>query len=271
MEITKDKISALSTPTVNPTLGAKLNDGGNILGGSSVTSGENVPKNDNGLGELPQLDPPVRVNSAAPSDDQLNMFMNLLLKLLQLAGQMMETQAQNFKNRQNANENVYKSQIGAAQETLTKNRTNAWVGLAAGGMALGAAAYSFKQLGSAGSKTTEFVKLSKPEKMADGVSALSDSSKVAMKGLGREIDQLNTKAQTITASSNAMGNTATSSGQIAASENEYKAAAEEALANLQRKGAESLDQVVNSGQSVIDKLASEMVAILKNVMMASVR
>jgi hypothetical protein len=58
---------------------------------------------------------------------------------------------------------------------------------------------------------------------------------------------------------------------MAASQREFEAASKEALANLQRKGGESLDQAVSSSQAIMDKFSSELVASLKNVLMAAVR
>jgi len=270
----------INTESVKPAMMPVIESGSSItpqtgkpiLDGNALHVGNGVPKNDGtGTNSTPEISEPTSVSIFQISEEQSQMFANLLMKLLQLSGIMMETQAQNLKNRQSANENVYSSQLKAAEETLSKNRINAWVGIAAGGFTLAAAGFSVKQLGVAGSKTKEFSKLSGATKAENGVTAVSDASKNTMKGLGREIDQLNTKAQTITAGANAMGNTANSSGQMAASQSEYEAAANEALANLQRKGAESIDQAVSSNQSVFDKLSSEMVASLKSVMMAAVR
>jgi hypothetical protein len=271
MEITADKASTVSTPSTLPTTPLQPSNTGNVLPGNSVTLQNDVPKKEGGLEEVPKLDPPIALTAADISEEQFNQFMALLMKLLQLAGEVMETQAQNLKNRQSANMNVYQSQIGAADANLSKNTLNAWMGIAAGGLALAASAFSFKQLASAGSKTAEFAKLSKPGGGTESVTAVSDSSKLTLKALGREIDQLNTKAQTTTAAANASGSLLTSSGQMAASQRELEASSKEALANLQRKGAESLDQAVSSSQAIIDKFSSDLVASLKNVSMAAVR
>lgn len=257
-----------SSPTTSPATSAP------ILDGNAVVVGNGVPKEGPApAGSAPDIQAP-ETSSISPfemSEEQAQMFMALLIRLLQLAGLMQENQAQNMKNRQGANEQVFSSQIKAAEETRTKNRINAWAGIAAGGLALAAGAFSIRQLSQAGVKTTEFSKLSGAKTSESGVSALSDAAKTQMKSLGREIDQLNTKAQTITAGANAMGTTGTSMGQMASSQSEYEAAAKEALANLQRKGAESIDQAVSSNQSLIDKLSVEMVASLKSVVMAAVR
>lgn len=258
-----------TAPTITPTTQAP------ILDGNAVVVGNDIPKSGAApTGSAPEIEAP-ETNAVSPfamSEEQSQMFMALLIKLLQLAGLMQETQAQNMKNRQGANEQVYSSQIQAAKDTQSKNRSSAWAGLAAGGMAMAAAGFSGFQLFKAGSKTAEFSKLSGATKSSEtGVSAISDAAKTSMKGLGREIDQLNTKAQTITAGANAMGTTGTSIGQMAGSQSEYEAAAQDALANLQRKGADSIDQAVSSNQSLIDKLSVEMVASLKSVVMAAVR
>jgi hypothetical protein len=103
------------------------------------------------------------------------------------------------------------------------------------------------------------------------VNAVSADSKLQIKGLGREIDQLNTKAQTFTAGLNAVSSTANSGAQIASANQEFEAAAKDALANLISKGAQSLDQGVTSNQAVFDKFASELVSTMKSVMTAAVR
>lgn len=271
-KINTDSIKPTTLPVIDSGSGISSQIAKPILDGNALHVGNGVPKSEGaGANATPEISEPAKVSIFEISEEQSRMFADLLMKLLQLSGIMLETQAQNLKNRQSANENVYSTQLKAAEETLSKNRTNAWVGIAAGGMTLAAAGFSVKQLGAAGSKTQEFSKLSGATKAENGVSVLSDASKNTMKGLGREIDQLNTKAQTITAGANAMGNTSNSAGQMAASQSEYEAAANEALANLQRKGAETLDQAVSSNQSVFDKLSSEMVASLKSVMMAAVR
>ena len=235
-------------------------------------------KNGNAEGTgAPQIDAPPAQKTDSPfalTEEQATTFMNLLLKLLELAGEMMKTQAENMKNRQVANEAVYNSSIKAAENTLSKNRTNAAVGIAAGGLTLVASGFALKQLGSSATKIKEFTNISKGSTSGageTGVSAVSDASKLQLKGLGREIDQLNSKGQTIAASATAVGNSATASGQMAAANDEYEAAALEALANLQRKGSDSIDQAINSSQSVIDKVSSEMVASLKNLAMSAVR
>lgn len=248
-----------------------------IIDGPSVTQGTTVGKTGNTEGAgAPQIEAPPAQKTDSPftlTDEQATTFMNLLLKLLQLAGEMMETQAENMKNRQAANTNVYNSSIDAAKSTRTKNVTNAAVGIAAGGLTLVAASVALKQLGSSASKIKEFTKISKGQAGAGetGVTAVSDASKLQLKGLGREIDQLNAKGQTISAAATSLGNTAVAGGQMGAAIEEYKAAALDALANLQRTGAQSLDQAVTSSQSVIDKLSTEMVASLKNLAMSAVR
>jgi hypothetical protein len=277
MSITTDTAPRITPPGLSPestTPIASPTTSTPILDGNAVVVGNGVPKDGPApAGGAPEIQAPETgaVSPFAMSDEQSQMFMALLIKLLQLAGVMQETQSQNMKNRQGANEQVFSSQMKAAEETRTKNRINAWAGIAAGGMALAAGAFSIRQLSQAGAKTTEFSKLSGAKTTESGVSALTDATKTQMKGLGREIDQLNTKAQTITAGANAMGTTGNSMGQMASSQSEYEAAAKEALANLQRKGAESIDQAVSSNQSLIDKLSVEMVASLKSVVMAAVR
>jgi hypothetical protein len=271
MEITTDTTNRIVPPVLDPTTSGNSVTDKTILGGNALQVAEGVPKSDgNGTSLNPEISKPTSVFVFGFSDQQGATFANLLLKLLQMAGEMLEIQAQNLKNRQSANENVYQSQLDAAQATLAKNRTNAWVGIAAGGMTLAATGFALKQTVNAGSKTGELTKMSKPQ-AGDGVNAVSDSSKLQIKGLGRDIDQLNTKAQTITAGANAMSSTANSGAQIASAGKEYEAAAKDALANLLSKGAQSLDQAVTSNQSVFDKLSSEILATLKSVMMAAVR
>jgi hypothetical protein len=384
-KINTESVKPATMPFIEGGSGIPPQTGKPILDGNALHVGNGVPKNDGaGTNSTPEISEPASVSIFEMSEEQSQMFAKLLMKLLQLSGIMLETQAQNLKNRQSANENVYSSQLKAAEETLSKNRINAWVGIAAGGLTLAAAGFSVKQLSGAGSKTTEVSGLSKKqtglmeeqaslvskggklnasesaklknineeietlgtqyEKLGNDIKALKtekavlektvnlgDAQKTRLtqldkdindlgpryekigkdidqlqldkntllsnvsnldpadkaalskleveiknlgnqsKTVGREIDQLNTKAQTITAGANAMGNTANASGQMAASQSEYEAAANEALANLQRKGAESIDQAVSSNQSVFDKMSSEMVASLKSVMMAAVR
>lgn len=271
MEITTDTSNRITPPVLDPITTGTTSTDKSILTGNALQIGEGVPKAvGNGNDPTPDISKPASVSPFGFSDEQGATFANLLLKLLQMAGDMLEIQAQTLKNRQSANENVYDAQISAAKETLTKNRTNAWVGIAAGGMTLAASGFALKQTVVAGSKTGELSKMSKPQ-TGEGVTAVSDASKLQMKGLGREIDQLNTKAQSIAAGANAMGATANSGAQIASANNEYEAAAKEALANILSKGAQSLDQSLTSNQAVFDKLSSEMVATLKNVMMAAVR
>lgn len=248
-----------------------------IIDGPAVTQGTTVGKNgDTEAAGAPQIEAPPAHKMESPfalTDEEATSFMNLLLKLLELAGEMMKTQAENMKNRQAGNEEVYKSSIKAAESTLSKNRTNAIVGMAAGGLTLVASNFAMKQLWSSATKIKEFTNISKGQAGIGetGVSAVSDASKLQLKGLGREIDQLNTKGQTISAAATSIGNTATASGQMAAANSEFEAAAQEALANLQRKGVDSMDQVINSSQSVIDKVSSEMVASVKNLAMSAVR
>jgi len=248
-----------------------------IVDGPSVTQGTTVGKTGNTEGAgAPQIEAPPAQKTDSPftmTDEQASTFMNLLLKLLQLAGEMMETQAENMKNRQNANYKVYTSSIDAAQSTRTKNITNAAVGMAAGGLTLAASGVALWKLGSSAAKIKEFTNISKGQSGVGetGVSVVSDASKLQLKGLGREIDQLNATGQTISAVASSIGNTAVAGGQMGAAIEEYKAAAADALANLERTGAQSLDQAVTSSQAVIDKLSMEMVASLKNLAMSAVR
>jgi hypothetical protein len=230
--------------------------------------------NTDGAG-APQIDAPPAQKTDSPftlTDEQATTFMNLLLKLLQLAAEMMKTQAENMKNRQSSNQAVYNSSMSAAESTLSKNKTNAWAGIIAGGLTIAAGTFALKQLGSSATKLKEFTNVSRGQAGAGGtgVSAVSDASKLNLKGLGREIDQLTAKGQSVSAIATAMGNTGQATGQMFASKDEFEAAALDALANLERKGSDSLDQAVSSNQAVIDKFSTEMVASLKNLAMSAV-
>jgi hypothetical protein len=271
MEITTDTTNRITPPVLDPTTTGTTSADKNILTGNALKIGEGVPKTDgSGNTSIPDIPKSATVSAFSVSDDQANLFATLVLKLLQMAAAVLEIQAQNLKNRQTANESVYSAQLQAADATRTKNRTNAWVGLAAGGVTLVGAGFAFKQTISAGAKTVELSKMTKPQ-TGEGVNAVSADSKLQIKGLGREIDQLNTKAQTFTAGLNAVSSTANSGAQIASANQEFEAAAKDALANLISKGAQSLDQGVTSNQAVFDKFASELVSTMKSVMTAAVR
>jgi hypothetical protein len=177
-----------------------------------------------------------------------------------MAAEYIKQQNELNQTRQKAVEQGFKASMDAAQKNYDKNMTQAIVGIVGASVSLAGAGFAGFKLAGAGKE----VKALNALKGVDG-------EKVQIKIKTATIDQATQVGQT----ANAMASGASQGGQsiagTVAADQEYDAKAQEALAQLIAKTAESLANNEGATRQIIDKFANDLMALLKGFSASTVR
>lgn len=230
-----------------------------LLGDQALIQGETVtsqpPAHLSGTPEIPAPEETTRVGIPTFGDGQEVNIQQLLMWIATMASEYIKQQNELLKTRQKAVEGGFKASMDAAQKNYDKNMTQAIVGIVGASVSLAGAGFAGFKLAGAG-------------KEVKGLSGLSDS---ALKVKTTSIDHATQIAQTANAVASGTSQGSQSIAGTVAAGQEYDAKAQEALAQLIAKTAESITSNEGATRQIIEKFANELMALLKNFSASTVR
>lgn len=263
-----------------------------LIQGKTVTS--QAPSDHSGTPEIPDPNETTSVGTTSFGGDQVIDIQQLLMWIATMAAEYIKQQNELLKTRQKAVEGGFKASMDAAQKNYDKNMTQAIVGIVGASVSLAGAGMASLNLGSAGKELKVLAKAPKAtDAPATGVSAQSavntDLSKAAPKvaeapateinikpavnteASKLKIDHLTAKGQTWNAAAGGLSQGSQSIGGTVSADQEYDAKADEALAQLIAKTAESITSNEGSTRQIIEKFANDLMALLKNFAASTTR
>ena len=238
-----------------------------LIQGGTVTA--QPPSGNSGAPEIPAPSETSSVDSTTFGGDKTIDIQQLLMWIATMAAEYIKQQNELNVTRQKAVEQGFTASIDAAQKNYDKNMTQAIVGIVGASVSLAGAGMASFNLGSAGKEIKVLAKAPKAtDAPATGVNAQlavnPDVSKL-------KIDQFTAKGQTWNAAAGGLSQGAQGVAGTVTAGQEFDAKAQEALAQLIAKTADSITSNEGATRQIIDKFVNDLMAMLKNFTASSVR
>ena len=224
-----------------------------LIQGGTVTA--QPPSGNSGAPEIPAPSETSSVDSTTFGGDKTIDIQQLLMWIATMAAEYIKQQNELNKTRQKAVEQGFNASMDAAQKNYDKNMTQAIVGIVGASVSLAGAGFAGFKLAGAGKE----------------VKALKGLEGDALKGKALSIDQATQAGQTANAMASGVSQGSQSIAGTVAADQEFDAKAQEALAQLIAKTAESLANNEGSTRQIIDKFATDLMALLKGFAASTVR
>jgi hypothetical protein len=240
--------TGIGTLTTNRVLDAQA-----LLQGETVTS--QPPQDSSGTPEIPSPDETASVGTTSYGGDQVIDIKQLLMWVATMAAEYIKQQNELLKTRQKAVEGGFKASMDAAQNNYDKNMTQAIVGIVGASVSLAGAGFAGFKLTGAGKE----------------IKGLGGMDKATIKEKSMLIDHSTQIAQTANAVASGTSQGSQSIAGTVSADQEYDAKADEALAQLIAKTAESITSNEGSTRQIIEKFANDLMALLKNFAASTTR
>lgn len=224
-----------------------------LIQGGTVTA--QPPSGDSGAPEIPAPSETASVDSTTFGGDKTIDIQQLLMWIATMAAEYIKQQNELNVTRQKAVEQGFTASIDAAQKNYDKNMTQAIVGIVGASVSLAGAGFAGFKLAGAG-------------KTVKGLDA-SDANAFKTKTLS--IDHSTQVAQSVNAMASGTSQGAQGVAGTVTAGMEFDAKAQEALAQLIAKTADSITSNEGSTRQIIDKFVNDLMAMLKNFTASSVR
>jgi cytochrome c556 len=224
-----------------------------LIQGGTVTA--QPPSGNSGAPEIPAPSETSSVDSTTFGGDKTIDIQQLLMWIATMAAEYIKQQNELNVTRQKAVEQGFTASIDAAQKNYDKNMTQAIVGIVGASVSLAGAGFAGFKLAGA-SKT---------------VKGLDPSDVDAFKTKTLSIDQSTQVAQSVNAMASGASQGAQGIAGTVTAGQEFDAKAQEALAQLIAKTADSITSNEGATRQIIDKFVNDLMAMLKNFTASSVR
>jgi len=233
-----------------------------LVQGGTVTA--QPPSGNSGAPEIPAPSETSAVDSAAFGGDKTIDIQQLLMWIATMAAEYIKQQNELNVTRQKAVEQGFTASIDAAQKNYDKNMTQAIVGIVGASVSLAGAGFAGFKLAGAGKE----LKSLRGNTSGEGVTSLS---KEGFKTSVASIDQSTQLGQTANAIASGVSQGAQGIAGTVTAGQEFDAKAQEALAQLIAKTADSITSNEGATRQIIEKFTNELMAMLKNFTASSVR
>jgi len=258
MKIETNALSA-AKPIPGTENGVSSDHSTRLLGDPALVQGGLVaaapPAGNTGAPEIPEPTETASVETTTFGGDKTVDIQQLLMWIATMAAEYIKQQNELNKTRQKAVEQGFNASMDAAHKNYDKNMTQAIVGIVGASVSLAGAGFAGFKLAGAG-------------KEVKGLKGLEGD---ALKGKALSIDQATQTGQTANAMASGVSQGSQSIAGTVAADQEFDAKAQEALAQLIAKTAESLANNEGSTRQIIDKFATDLMALLKGFSASTVR
>jgi hypothetical protein len=259
---------ATTQPIPGTEKGAASDPSNRLLADPALVQGSFVsatpPAGNPGAPEIPEPTAPAALESTTFGGDKTVDIQQLLMWIATMAAEYIKQQNELNKTRQKAVEQGFNASMDAAQKNYDKNMTQAIVGIVGASVSLAGAGFAGFKLAGAGKE----LKNLRGDTSGQGVSSLSEQG---FKTSVASIDHSTQLGQTANAIASGVSQGSQSIAGTVAADQEFDSKAQEALAQLIAKTAESLANNEGSTRQIIDKFATDLMALLKGFSASTVR